>query len=447
MKKEATANKSLFSLYGQPGFKKAFPQSLQHVLAMLVGNITPPILIANATGLSPEEKVMLVQAAMLIGGIVTLIQLFSFWGFGVGLPNVMGVAFAYMPVLLAIGKQYGVDAVFGAQIIGAFVSIFVGMFIGKIRKYFPPIVSGTVVLTIGLSLYSTGLNYMAGGVGTPDFGSYRNWIVAIITLLVVLLCNMFGKGYLKISAMLIGILAGYGISGGMGMVSFTNVGDSSWISLPKLFYWGLEFPPSAVVSMIVMYIVNAVQSIGDFSSTAIGAFGREATDKELGGAIKGNGLGGMIGALFGGLPTDPYSQNVGLIVTTKVVSLKVFKIVAIVMLLAGFFPKLGAVMTTIPYPVLGGATMMVFASITMSGMELINQQESTHRNKTIVGLAIALGMGVTMVPNSIANFPDWFKMMFGSSPIIIAFFVAFVLNAIIPDKSLEEEAELIGMEK
>ncbi len=193
--------------------------------------------------------------------------------------------------------------------------------------------------------------------------------------------------------------------------------------------------------MTVMYIVNAVQSIGDFSSTAIGAFKREATDKELGGAIMGNGLGGIIGALFGGLPTDPYSQNVGLVVTTKVVSKQVFKIVAIIMLLSGFLPKLGALMTTIPYPVLGGATMFVFASITMSGIELINQQEPTYRNKTIVGLAIALGMGITMVPESIEGFPAWFKMVFGGSPIIIAAIIAFVLNIAVPEKTLEKEQE------
>ncbi|HHU31551.1 MAG: uracil-xanthine permease family protein [Zhaonellaceae bacterium] len=436
------SDKSLFELNGNPSFSIAFPQALQHVLAMLVGNITPPILVAQLLGLPESDKVFLMQAAMLIGGITTLIQLYPILGFGMGLPNVMGVAFAYMPILSAIGLAYGIRAIFGSQLVAAFASIFIGMAMGRIRKYFPPIVSGTVVLSIGLSLYTTAINYMAGGSATAsDFGSPKYWIIALIVLGVTLACNFFGKGYVRVSGMLIGIGVGYIISllwG--GMINYDTVRNAPWISFPQFFRWSFEFHPPAIISMILMYIVQAVQTIGDVSSTAIGGFNREATDLELAGAIKGQGICGMLGACIGGLPTDPYSQNVGLIVTTKVVAKKVFLIVGVIMIIAGLFPVFGAIMTTIPYPVLGGATVTVFAAITMSGIQLITQQPLNYRNKLIVGIALALGVGVSSVANSLQFFSTDVQNIFGKSPIVLAFLIAFILNIIVPeDNSIEED--------
>lgn len=430
-----TTDPGLFKLDGKPKFSAALPQALQHVLAMLAGNITPPILIAQAVDLSSEDQLILIQAAMLIGGITTLLQLFPVWGFGMGLPSVMGVAFAYMPILLSIGTTYGIGAIFGSQLISGFLSIFIGVFIGKIRKFFPPIVSGTVVLSIGLSLYGTAINYMAGGAGAGDnFGSGKFWLVAIVVLVTTLACNFFGKGYIKVSGMLIGMGVGYILSIALGgMVNFSAIQDASWFALPKILHWKLSFPPIAVVSMILMYIVQAVQTIGDVSSTAMGAFGREATDAEIGGAIKGQGICGMLGSIIGGLPTDPFSQNVGLIVTTKVVSKFVFVIVSGMLLIAGLIPKFGAVMTSIPYSVLGGATVTVFAAITMSGIELIGEQPMNYRNKLIVGISLAIGVGVSTVSNSLQFAPDIVKNIFGSSPIVLSFLMAFILNIIVPE--------------
>ncbi|MDF2673381.1 MAG: Xanthine/uracil permease [Clostridiales bacterium] len=434
-------DKSLFELNGKPSMHVAIPQAMQHVLAMLVGNITPPILIAQLLGLPASDKILLTQAAMLIGGITTLIQLFPVFGFGMGLPNVMGVAFAYMPILSAIGLTYGIRAIFGAQLVAAFASIFLGMMMGKIRKYFPPIVSGTVVLSIGLSLYSTAVNYMGGGSAVADdFGSPKYWVIALIVLSVTLGCNFFGKGKIKVSGMLIGIGIGYIISLIWGdMISFENVKNSSWVAFPQFFKWGIEFHPSAIISMILMYIVQAVQTIGDVSSTAIGGFNREATDKEIGGAIKGQGICGMLGACIGGLPTDPYSQNVGLIATTKVVAKRVFTIVGVIMVVAGLSPKFGAIMTTIPYPVLGGATVTVFAAITMSGIQLISQQPLNYRNKMIVGIALALGVGISTVSASLQFFPVAVQNIIGKSPIVLSFAIAFILNIIVPVDNSKED--------
>ena len=434
-------NAELLKFDGKPSWGAAFPQAMQHVLAMLIGNITPPMLIAGTCGLSAEEKIMLTQAAMIIGGITTLLQLFPVFGFGMKMPNVMGVAFAYMPILTIIGQQYGIAAIFGSQLVAGFVSIFVGMFIGKIRRFFPPIVSGTVVMSIGLSLYKTAISYIGGGSAAQangTFGSGKFWFLAILTLIVTLACNFFGKGLVKASGMLIGIVVGYAASLLVGgVVSFADFEAASWFALPRPFYFGMEFHLDAIVMMILMYMVQAVQTIGDVSSTAIGGFGRQCTDQELGGAIKGQGVCGMIGAVIGGLPTDPYSQNVGLICTTKVVARRVFTMVGVIMLLAGIFPKFSGLMATIPQPVLGGATVTVFAAITMSGIQLLNEQPLNYRNRMIVGIALAIGLGIDAAPDILQFVPQLLRNIFGSS-LVVSFLIVFVLNLIIPKDDTPE---------
>lgn len=437
--KSSIRNSELFRYDGRPAWGAAFPQAMQHVLAMLIGNITPPMLIAGVCGLSAEEKIMLTQAAMIIGGITTLLQLFPVFGFGMGLPNVMGVAFAYMPILTVIGQQYGIAAIFGAQLVAGFVSIFIGMFIGRVRRFFPPVVSGTVVMSIGLSLYKTAINYIGGGAAALNdgtFGSGKFWLLALLTLAITLGCNFFGRGLVTVSGMLIGIIVGYGAALCLGgIVSFEDFHAAGWFALPMPFHFGIEFHPDAIIMMILMYVVQAVQTIGDVSSTTMGGFERECTDRELGGAIKGQGLCGMLGACIGGLPTDPYSQNVGLICTTRVVSRRVFTMVAFIMLAAGICPKFSALMATIPQSVLGGATITVFAAITMSGIELLNEQPMNYRNKMIVGVALAMGIGIDAAPEILQFMPQLLQNIVGSS-LVVSFLVVFLLNLIVPeDKS------------
>lgn len=442
MSQLSQTNAELFKFDGKPSWGAAFPQAMQHVLAMLIGNITPPMLIANTCGLTAEEKIMLTQAAMIIGGLTTLLQLFPVFGFGMKMPNVMGVAFAYMPILTIIGEQYGIAAIFGSQLVAGFVSIFIGMFIGKLRRFFPPIVSGTVVMSIGLSLYKTAITYIGGGSAAQSngtFGAPKFWLLAILTLLITLACNFFGKGLLKASGMLIGIVAGYVVALFMGgVVSFADLQAASWFALPRPFHFGLEFHADAILMMILMYMVQAVQTIGDVSSTAMGGFGRESTDSELGGAIKGQGICGMIGACIGGLPTDPYSQNVGLICTTKVVARRVFTMVGVIMLAAGIFPKFSGLMATIPQPVLGGATVTVFAAITMSGIQLLNEQPMNYRNRMIVGISLALGLGIDAAPDILQFVPQLFRNLFGSS-LVVSFLVVFLLNILVPKDDTPEE--------
>ena len=439
MSKEGISDKELFKLNGQPAWGASFSQAMQHVLAMLVGNITPPMLIAMSLELSAEEKIMLTQAAMIIGGITTLLQLYPIFGFGMGLPSVMGVAFAYMPILTLIGVKYGIAAIFGSQLVAGFLSIFIGMFMEKLRRFFPPIVSGTVVLSIGLSLYKTAITYIGGGSrelsagADGNFGSGQFLLLAGVTLIITLACSLLGKSYIKVSGMLIGIAVGYGaalIIG--GIINFNEVKEAAFFSLPRPLYFGLEFHPDAIILMVLMYIVQAVQTIGDVSATAMGGFNREATDSELGGAIKGQGICGMLGACIGGLPTDPYSQNVGLICTTKVVAKRVFLIVGMIMLAAGICPKFSALMATIPQPVLGGATITVFAAITMSGIQLLGEQPFNYRNKMIVGISLAIGIGIDNVPAILQFCPELVRNIFGSS-LVVSFIIVFLLNLIIPE--------------
>lgn len=450
-KNDTTVSNSLFDIDGKPGFGVALPLAMQHLLAMIVGNVLPALVLSNTLQLPPDQQIQLVQSGMFIAAVATLLQLYPIMKIGAKLPVVVGVSFAYIPTILAIGLQYGINAVFGAQLIGGIVAFIVGLYIKKIRKLFPPMVAGTVVFTIGLSLYRVAVNYMAGGFQSTDprYGGLVYWGIAVLTLTVVLLCNMFGKGYIKLAAILIGIIAGYVASIFARIVSFDSIASASWFNLPAFIPYKLEFPLAAVLTMSVMYVVNSVQAIGDLSGTTVGGMDREATDNEISGGIKANGIVSVIGALIGALPTATYSQNVGIVAMTKVVSRAVIKITAIMILIAGFLPKFGAFMTSIPQCVIGGATISVFAQITMTGMKLIVQDEMSVRNTTIVGLGIALGMGITQIPKEgLQYLPDWFTMVFASSPVVLATVVVFVLNIVLPKKTIaEEKAEREAIEK
>lgn len=446
-KKRKSKSTSLFDLEGVPSLKKALPLSFQHLLAMIVGNVTPAIIVAGVADLSAADKILLVQASMFMAGISTLLQLYPIWKLGSGLPVIIGISFAYVPTLTAIGSTYGIKAIFGAQLIGGIAAVIVGAFIKPLRKLFPPMVAGTVVFTIGLSLYPTAIKYMAGGASAKDFGAPIYWVIALVTLAVVLICNNFGKGYIKLASILIGIIVGYIFSIFLGQVKFDAVSTAAWAQLPTVNHFGLEFIPSAIISMVVIYVVNSVQAVGDYSATTAGGLDRVPEDRELSGGIIANGLINIIGPFFGGLPTATYSQNVGIVAMTKVVSKYVFALTAGFILIAGFIPKFGAVITTIPQSVLGGATITVFAMITMTGIKLIIQDELSGRNLSIVGLSVALGMGITQVPGALDAFPSWVSMVFGSSPVVITTLVVIILNTILPKQSIaQEEKERKEME-
>lgn len=445
MSEKATKKRaSLFELDGVPSFGQAFPLSLQHVVAMIVGCVTPAIIIAGVSGLSDSDSVILIQSALVIAGLSTFLQLFPIgkkggFNLGSGLPVIMGVSFAYLPSMQAIAGDFGLPAIFGAQIVGGIVAVFVGIFIKKIRKFFPPLIAGTVVFTIGLSLYPTAINYMAGGTSSPNYGSWQNWLVAIFTLAVVTILNHFGKGILKLASILIGIIAGYLFSLPFGMVDLSSVGTAGMFQLPSVMHFGVKFEISSCVAIGILFAINSIQAIGDFSATTSGGMDRQPTDDELQGGIVGYGIMNLLGAMIGGLPTATFSQNVGIVTTTRVVNRFVLGGAGAMILIAGLVPKFSALLTTIPQCVLGGATVSVFASIAMTGMKLVMTAHMNYRNTSIVGLAAALGMGVSQASASLSAFPTWVTTIFGRSPVVIATLIAVIMNIVLPDPDKKNE--------
>ena len=432
-----TQRASLFQMDGIPKMSQALPMALQHVVAMIVGCVTPAIIISGSAGLAAADRVILIQASLVVSALATLLQLFPIGNrnglhLGAGLPVILGVSFAYVPSMQAIAEASGISAILGAQIVGGVCAVLVGLTIKKIRKFFPPLIAGTVVFTIGLSLYPTAINYMAGGSGQPGYGSWQNWVVAIFTLVVVTVLNHFAKGFLKLASILIGMTAGYIFSIPFGMVSLGSVGEAGLLQLPDVFHFGVSFEASACVALGLLFVINSVQAIGDFSATTAGGLNREPSTQELQGAILGYGVSNIIGACLGCLPTATYSQNVGIVATTKVVNRVTLGLSALIILVAGLFPKFSALLTTIPYAVLGGATVSVFASIAMTGMKLVMTEDMNYRNTSIVGLAAALGMGVSQASSSLSAFPEWVTTIFGKSPVVIATLVAIFLNVTLP---------------
>ena len=379
---------------------------------MIVGCVTPSIIVAGVAGLSQEDSVILIQAALVMSALTTLLQLFPFiktksFRIGSALPVMMGISFAYVPSMQAIAADFDIATILGAQIVGGVIALLVGLNIKRIRKFFPPLITGTVVFSIGLSLYPTAINYMAGGASSKSYGAWQNWLVALITLVIVTVLNHYGKGVWKLASILIGIIGGYIVALFFGMIDFSSVAQASFFQLPKPMHFGIKFEPSACVAIGILFAINAVQAIGDFSATTTGSMDRMPTDEELTGGIVGYGISNIICAFFGGLPTATYSQNVGI-------------------------PKFSSLLTTIPYCVLGGATISVFASITMTGIKLITTEPMDFRNTTVVGLAVAVGMGVTQANASLAQFPEWVTTIFGKSPVVLATIVAIVLNLTLP---------------
>lgn len=426
----------LFILDGKPSLGQTVPLALQHIVAMIVGCVTPAIIVAGVAGLSEQDSIILIQAALVMSAISTLLQLFPFkfgkFRIGSGLPVIMGISFAYVPMMQAIAGSFDVATILGAQIVGGVIAIIVGIFIKQIRKFFPPLITGTVVFAIGLSLYPTAINYMAGGVSSPSYGSWQNWTVAFITLIIVTALNHFGKGIFKLASILIGVIAGYVVAMMFGMVDFSSVASASWFQFPSPLHFGIKFEASSCVAIGVLFAINSIQAIGDFSATTTGGLDRMPTDEELNGGILAYGCSNIFCALFGGLPTATYSQNVGIVGSTKVVAKRVFRTAAIVLLVAGLVPKFSSVLTTIPYCVLGGATVSVFASIAMTGVKLITAEPMTYRSTSIVGLEIALGMGITQANAALATFPAWVTTIFGKSPVVVATITAVILNLILP---------------
>ena len=453
MKQCNYSREALFQLSGIPPLGMSISLALQHLVAMIVGCVTPAIIIANALGLPQSERVLLIQVSLVMSAVTTLIELFPIGGkLGSGLPVMFGISFAYLPSMQAIVGGGDIATIAGAMVIGGIVAAVVGVFVKKIRRFFPPIITGTVVFTIGLSLYPTAINYMAGGAGNTYevvvlrkgltsalvHGSWQNWAVAAFTLIVVMVMSNKGKGICKLAAILLGMIAGYIVAAVFGMVDLSEVRDAAWFSLPRFMHFGIKFEFSACIALALLFAINAIQAIGDLTATTVGGLNREPTDQELQGGIVTYGLTKVLSAFFGSLPTATYSQNVGIVTTNKVVNRVVFALAGGFLLLAGLIPKFSAILTTIPQCVLGGATITVFSTIAMTGMKLIASETISPRNTTIVGLSAALGVGISQSSSALSQFPESITIIFGKTPVVIATIMAVLLNLILPQENKDQ---------
>ena len=454
MKQCNYSREALFQLNGIPPLGMSISLALQHLVAMIVGCVTPAIIIANALGLPQSERVLLIHVSLVMSAVTTLIELFPIGGkLGSGLPVMFGISFAYLPSMQAIvGGGGDIATIAGAMVVGGIVAAVVGVFVKKIRRFFPPIITGTVVFTIGLSLYPTAINYMAGGAGNTYevvvlrkgltsalvHGSWQNWAVAAFTLIVVMVMSNKGKGICKLAAILLGMIAGYIVAAVLGMVDLSEVRDAAWFSLPQFMHFGIKFEFSACIALALLFAINAIQAIGDLTATTVGGLNREPTDQELQGGIVTYGLTNVLSAFFGSLPTATYSQNVGIVTTNKVVNRVVFALAGGFLLLAGLIPKFSAILTTIPQCVLGGATITVFSTIAMTGMKLIASETISPRNTTIVGLSAALGVGISQSSSALSQFPESITIIFGKTPVVIATIMAVLLNLILPQENKDQ---------
>ena len=442
-----------------PPLTKAIPLGIQHVLAMFISNITPAIIIAGAAGFGfgsdagaqgfPDMTYM-IQMSMLFAGIATLFQTIGMGPVGGRLPIVQGTSFAFIPIMIPLVAGKGVEALpilFGGVLIGGLFHALLGTVIGKIRFALPPLVTGLVVMLIGLALVKVGIQYAAGGVpamGKPEFGSLLNWSVASVVILVTLGLKFFTRGMLSVSAVLIGIIAGYLFAMTMGLVTIegisTSMGRSAAFALPIPFKYGFELGFAAVIGFCLMAFVSAVETVGDVSGITKGGAGREATEKEIQGATYADGFGTAVAGLFGGLPNTSFSQNVGLVAMTGVMSRNVVAIGAIVLIVCGLIPKVGAIIRTIPIEVLGGGVIVMFGMVVSAGLSLLSGVNWNRRNMVIFAIALSVGFGLQLVPSAVQYLPNTLRILMVSG-LLPAAAIAIVLNLIIPQDSSDEKIE------
>lgn len=423
---------NIYKLDGKVPVGKAIPFGLQHILAMFVANIAPDSDRCRCLWAVCGADDNLVQCAMMIAGVGSLIQLFPLWKIGSGLPIVMGISFTFVSIFCVIGPEYGYGSVVGAILVGGLVEGTLGLFAKYWRKIVSPIVAASVVTSIGFSLLSVGATSFGGGSGSPDFGSWKNLLLGFITLLACLLFQIFAKSYFKQLSVLFGLVVGYIVAACMGIVDFSALKECGVIAIPRFMPFTPEFHVGPIVTVILIFLVSATETIGDTSALAASALNREVTDKEITGSIACDGYISSLSALFGCLPITSFSQNVGLIAMTKVINRFTIATGAGIMILAGLFPIFGALLNTLPEAVLGGCTIIMFGNIVISGLQMISNCGFSQRNITIAALSLSVGIGFTQVPEIFSIFPDVVQNVFADNCVATVFLIAIIANLVLP---------------
>jgi len=422
-----------------PPMSQALPLGLQHVLAMFASNVTPSIIVAGAAGLAfgGAEQVYLIQMAMLFAGIATLFQTIGIGPIGAKLPIMQGTSFAFVGVLAGIAATQGLSVALTACIIAGVIHFAFGSVISKIRSWFPPLVTGLVILAIGLYLIPVGIKYAAGGaadfqMAADSFGSLKHWSVALTVIIVAVVVKFKTNGTLANASILIGLIAGYVLAYMLGMVSFGGVAKAGWITGLEVMPYGFEFSLGAVIGVVLVSIVSAVETVGDVSATTKAGAGREATDAEIAGATYADGLGTAVAGVFGGLPNTSFSQNVGIVSMTGVMSRHVVTIAGVIMLLCGLIPKVGATIASMPFPVLGGGVIVMFGMVAAAGLNVLSEIKMSRRNMIIIAISLTVGLGLNLVPSAVQYLPGVWKTL-ATSAVAPTAFLAIILNKILPE--------------
>lgn len=439
-----------------PPLSSAIPLGLQHVLAMFVSNVTPAIIVAGAAGFgfgsnSPDfpHLIYMIQMSILFAGLATLLQTIGFGPVGARLPIVQGTSFAFIPIMIPLVAGKGVDAMAALTcgvVVGGIFHALLATGIGKIRFALPPLVTGLVVTMIGLALVKVGIQYAAGGVpaiGTPAYGSLQSWTVALVVIFTTLGFKFFTHGMFSVAAVLIGLIAGYIVAFFMGMVNFAKISMAAPFALPDPFHFGFEFSFAAVIGFCLMAIISAIETVGDVTGITKGGAGREATVKEITGATWADGLGTAVAGVFGALPNTSFSQNVGLIAMTGVMSRGVVTIGAIFLIICGFIPKIGAIISTIPIQVLGGGVIVMFGMVVAAGVSMLSDVDWNRRNMVIFAISISIGLGLQLEPGALQHLPATARVLL-SSGLLPAAFIAILLNLALPEPITEDQIEEVS---
>ena len=417
----------LYNLDGKPRLRIAIPIGLQHVFAMFTGNVAPLLIVSGVVGgLTDIDINIMVQCAMLMSGITTLLQVLPIkigkFRIGSGLPLVVGTSFAFVPTMNKVGLSYGIPGILGGTLLGAVIEILMGIFIKPLKKIFTPLVVGPVLIAVGLNLMPTGIRYFAGGNGAEDFGSWQNLVLGFTVFLIITLINRFGKGMLKNLAILIGIAVGYTIAIFMNKVNFAPLAEAAWFELPKLMHIKPEFHLEAVISFAAVYIIVGLETLGNMTGMTSAALDRDIKPEEASGGIIANGLTSIIGALFGTFPNSAFGQNTGLVSMSKIVNRFAIGTGAIIMLIAAFIPKIGAIFSAMPASVLGGAVISVFAMIFLNGVKMIAKEGFSPKNIQILSITFGLGYGLGVVETATAQLPAALHFIFGEPVLSVCIF-------------------------
>ncbi|MDD6910753.1 nucleobase:cation symporter-2 family protein [Actinobacillus minor] len=417
----------------KPPFGLTLLLAAQHLLAALGGIIAVPLVIGNVLKLPTPDTIVLVNAALLVSGIVTIIQCRGIGPIGLRLPSVMGTSFTFVAAALAIGfSEHGVAGILGASLVGSLVMIIGSFFMPYVRKLFPPVVTGVVVMMIGLSLIPVAVDWFAGGQkGDPHYADPANLAMATFVLILVVILVQWGKGIFSAAAIVIGMMVGYVVALALGWINFDAVKNADLVAIPQPLHFGLAFPISGIIGMSIAYLVTIVESSGNF--LALGnATQTEITGKHLLGGVLCDGLGSALAAIMSTTPFSSFAQNIGVISLTGVASRYVVTIMGVLLVLAGIFPWLGALIVSIPSPVLGGAGLMMFAMIIAAGIQMLDKVERSKRNGLIIAISIGCGLAVTTRPELLDKLPSFFKEVFGSG-ITVGSILALVLNLVLPE--------------